>query len=200
MGTRPTTTTGDGRSSREFQRFVEEHAAELRRRAGIGPLERLDPWAVAPKFGVIIPDLADLVGMSPEDRAHLGAVDAKAWSGGGISLPGGKLLVLLNPSQTAERAAATIMEEVAHVHLGHRPSLLAPQPNGAAGRRYDAQTEREAKRVAAAALLPAVAVARVVWAGTPAAVLAAEFGVSVELVEFRIKILGLWSEYRGHAA
>jgi Zn-dependent peptidase ImmA (M78 family) len=178
-------------------RSTEGHATALRARAGVDALERLDPRALAHKFGIIVADLDDLTDLAPEDRAHLRSVDAKVWSGMGMPLPDGQLLVLLNPSQTPERAASTIMEEVAHAHLGHQPSQLVTEANGMVRRLYDAAIEREAKWTAAAALLPAKAVARAVWTGTPAQTLASEFGVSVELVEFRIKILHLWSEYCG---
>jgi hypothetical protein len=117
---------------------------------------------MAPKFGIIVADLDDLTDLAPEDRAHLRSVDAKVWSGMGMPLPAGQLLVLLNPSQTPERAASTIMEEVAHAHLGHQPSQLVTEANGMVRRLYDAAIEREAKWTAAAALLPAKAVARAV--------------------------------------
>ena len=186
--------------SREFLRFVDEQAAELRQRAEVGPTGRLDPWHAASAFGVIIADLNDLTDLQPEDRTHLLGVDARVWSGMGIPLPGGKLLALLHPDQTVERKTVTVMEEVAHVHLGHKPSQLVTQPSGLVKREYDAQAEWEAYCVAAAALLPAKCVARGVWSGKSAAALAAEHGVSVELVEFRIRTLRLWPEYRAHAA
>jgi hypothetical protein len=197
MGLRSSTSDGQTQASRETLRSIEAHASALRARAGVDALERLDPRALAPTFGVVIVDLDDLTNLAPGDRAHLRSVDAKVWSGMGMPLPGDQLLVLLNPSQTPERAASTIMEEVSHAHLDHEPSQLVTEANGMVRRLYDAVIEREAKWTAAAALLPAKVVARAVWTGKSAETLAAEFGVSIELVEFRIKILHLWSEYRG---
>jgi hypothetical protein len=200
MGSRSSTSKGQAYASRETLRSIEAHATALRERAGIGALDRLDPRVLAPNYGVIVADLDDLTHLAPGDRAHLRSVDARVWSGMGMPLPGGQLLVILHPCQTPERAASTIMEEIAHAHLGHEPSQLVTDASGLVRRQYDATVEREAKWTAAAALLPAKAVARAVWVGMAAETLAAEFAVSVELVEFRIKVLHLWPQYRGYRA
>lgn len=188
---------GRRRVTREFLDDVETHAAELRSRAGVGPHEKLAPRLLAEQFNVIIPEMEELTALAPEDREHLSAVDAKVWSGAGVPLPDGRILVLLNPRQTLERAAVTIMEEVAHVYLGHQPSRIESLPNGVQKREYDRDKEWEAYSVAAAAILPRYAVARSVWNGRSAESIATEYGASRELVEMRIKLLRLWPDHMG---
>jgi hypothetical protein len=178
-----------------FMRSLEEHAIELRRRAGVGPTEPFDPNTAAIRLGVTIISLDNLPQMPPEDRELLSKVDARVWSGVGLPLPGGGVLVILHPRQTKERAAVTIMEEVAHAYYGHAPSHMLPQFGGFVQREYDPKVEQEAYWTAAAALLPSAVVARSVWQGRSAEELAADYGVSVELVEFRIKTLRLWPKY-----
>lgn len=176
-------------------RHVEEHAAQLRRRVGVGPEDRLDPRSLTDELKVRIAELQDVRGLSAEDRDHLANVDASVWSGAGVILPDGSTLVILHPRQTPERATSTIMEEICHAYYGHAPSQLITLPGGIVKRAYNAHQEREAYWTAAAALLPSKAVAQAVWrrkAGT----LASTYGVSREFVEFRIKILGLWDQYR----
>jgi Zn-dependent peptidase ImmA (M78 family) len=112
-----------------------------------------------------------------------------------VPLPGGQTLVILNPRQTAERAAVTAVEEFAHAHYGHAPSRLERLPSGLVCRDYDAQAEREAYWTAAATLLPSEVVARAVWRRVCAEELATTLGVSTQLVEFRIKVLRLWKYY-----
>jgi hypothetical protein len=178
-----------------FLQRIEDHAAELRRRAGVGPTARLDPRALTTELQIHIVSLDDIHGLSAQDRAHLATVDAKVWSGAGMPLPDGHTLVILHPNQTLERATATIMEEVCHAYFGHTPSQLITLPGGIAKREYHPEAEREAYWTAAAALLPAQVVAKAVWRGA-ARELAADYGVSIDLVEFRVKTLRLWQEYQ----
>ncbi len=184
-----------GVGTRAFLRFVEEHGMALRRQAGLGPRDRLDPFSATEAFGIVVVNPRDLEGLAKEDHDHLQGVNARTWSGGAQELPDGRLLILLNPNQTPERAVVTVMEEVAHAHFEHRPSTLLPEPTGLLGRHYNVEAEREAYWTAAAALLPSKVVAHAVWDLIPAEVFAAEYGVSVELVEFRIKTLRLWPWY-----
>lgn len=185
------------RVTQEFLKWVEERASELRHIAGVSPTGKLDPRGLAKQFNILIPELDQLVALSREDREHISSVDARIWSGGGVPPPGGGLLVLLNPHQTTERAAVTIMEEGAHAHLRHRPSHIVKLSNGVTTREYDADAERQAYCVAAASLVPRHVVAKAVWQGRSAESVATEFGVSQELVEMRIKVLKLWWSHVG---
>lgn len=186
------------RRVKELIAFVDRHSTALRRQAGVGPNERLDPWAVAPAFGLAFVRPETVAGATNEDRARVSSLTAKQWSGMGYPLPKGGILVMLNPDQTPERANVTVMEEVAHVHLGHRPVALVTAEGGCVQRSYDKVAEQEAYWLAAATLLPSSAVGRAVWDGLSAEEISAQFGVSTELVDFRIKTLRLWQDYKRH--
>lgn len=188
------------RESRMFLRFIEENGIALRKRAGLGPRERLNPFAAAENFGVVVVNLQDLQKLGAAEMQEIAGIDARTWSGGAIALPNGTLLVVLNPNQTLERATVTLMEEIAHAHYGHTPIALTVEPTGMLGRAYEADTEKEAYWTAAAALLPSSVVARAVWQGIPIETLASSYGVSIELVEFRIKTLQLWPWHREKCA
>jgi len=178
-----------------FRQHVEHHARELRRRAGIGLDEPFDPRLLTHELKIRLADLDEIDGLSSEDRDLLSTIDARTWSGAGVPLPDGYTLVLLHPGQTRERATATIMEEVCHSYFGHAPTRLVTLPGGIVKREYRLEVEREAYWTGAAALLPSHIVARAVWRGDGVE-LASIYGVSTELVDFRIKILGLWWEHR----
>lgn len=189
-----------GRATRTFARTIEEHGIAIRQKAGLGRWEQLDPFALQASLNIVIADPRSLGQLTKEDHEQLPLIDARTWSGGAKELPDGRLLVVLNPNQTRERAVVTVMEEVAHAHIGHQPSPLSLNPDQLAGRSYDQVAEKEAYGSAAAALLPSVVVARAVWHSMPAENLSIEYGVSVELVEFRIKTLRLWPWYRDNRA
>ena len=99
----------DARRVKEMISFVEPHSVVLRRRAGVGPIERLDPWAVAPCFGLAFVRLDGIDEARDDDRSRVSGLTAKQWSGMGYPLPDGGILVMLNPNQTPERANVTIM-------------------------------------------------------------------------------------------
>lgn len=183
-------------SSAQFLRHIETHARVLRAQAGVSALARMEPRSLTRQLGIVLASLDEIEGLSQPDRCLLGSVDPKTWSGVGLPLPDGSTLVILHPGQTEARATATIMEEVAHAHYGHSPSGFKALPGGMLVREYRPDVEKEAYWTAAAALLPSEAVARAVWWGSASETLAQDYGVSLELAEFRIKTLRLWSQFR----
>jgi hypothetical protein len=182
--------------TKQLVAFAEDHARQLRQIAGVGPEDALDPVALAGRFRLLIVTPDQIKGLSDQNMDALDTLSAKEFSGGAQVLPDGTLLIIANPRQTPERLRVTVMEEVAHRHLGHKPSSFMVEPGGQSRRTYDPVTEDEAYWTASATLLPRVCVGRAIWKRRPAKAIAKDFGVSVELVEFRIKILNLWTEYR----
>jgi uncharacterized protein DUF955 len=171
---------------------LEREAAAVRWRLGLGPLDRLDPLrlAAAVPARVFTPeDFGD-----PELAERLRHV---AWDGLSFTIPGEEaLVVVLNPHRPATRRTATLMEELAHALLDHRPSRLEPDPaTGLLRRSYDAAQEREAFELGATLLLPRDLVADELRARTPPAVTARRHGCSTALVLFRIRRLGLSRRY-----
>lgn len=186
----------NARSTRQLATFADRHGALLRERVQLSAATPLNPRALADSFGVVFMYPQDVDGMTMEDLLFVTGLDAKTWSGMSLALPGSGALVMLNPQQTQQRANVTIVEEVAHLYFGHQPSQLVTLPIGSWKRKYDPAAEGEAYWTAAAALLPAQVVGRAVWSGRTAEDVGLEFGVSRELVEFRIKTLSLWLDYR----
>ena len=192
----------------------ELYALGLRDFAGVNGEQPLDPFALAEFAKLLVVDFDQIEGLSPESRQHLLGAGADQWSGGACSrpLPNGWKLVILNPAHGAQRNRATLMEEVAHVFLGHKPNRLviisddsradqrsakrAPS-NKTRARDYNHDDEEAAYAVGAAALIPYSALRRLVKAGRRADQIARHFHVSRQLVEYRIKVTHLWPEYKG---
>lgn len=175
-----------------FIRTVEENAAGLRSLVSLGPTEAADAHAIATRLGILVVSLDDIRNLSRESYNHLVNVDASVWSGMSVPLAEGQFVVLLHPRQTRERANVTLAEEAVHVYLKHSPSQLIRNPDGTVRRVYDEAVEREAYWTAAATLLPSKAVAQAVWHGCTVEAIASKYNVSIELVQFRIKVLRLW--------
>ena len=164
--------------------------------------ERLDPFELARYAGLLVPSFEEIDGLSDEAREQLLDVAKDRWSGGAasIKLPNGKKLVILNPTHARTRHMATLMEEISHVFLGHKPSRLAVETRDKQGntlaRDYNADIEEEAYSTGAAALVPYAGLKRFVESGKSSAEIARHYNVSKALVEYRIKISRLWDTYK----
>jgi len=189
----------------EKRKQFELRALGLRDFAGVGADQPLDPFALAEFARLLVVDFDSIEELSPESRAHLLGEAVDQWSGGACSRPlaNGWKLVILNPAHGIQRNRATLMEEVAHVFLGHAPNRLAVVSSEPAGahrriltRDYNHDDEEAAYGVGAAALVPYAPLRRFVMARRPAHEIARHFQVSRQLVEYRFKVTHLWSQYK----
>ena len=140
--------------------------------------------------------------LTEETKLHLLGAGRDKWSGGACSqaLPDGRKLIILNPTHGKNRQNATLMEEICHVFMGHKPSRLAIKNTNKHGqtiaRDYRAEIEEEAYSIGAAALVPYSALRRMVNQGKTSREIAEHFNVSRDLVEYRIKVSRLWNDYK----
>ena len=190
----------------EKRKQFELRALGLRDFAGVIDDQALDPFVLAQFAKLLVVDFESIEGLSPESRAHLLGEGANEWSGGACSrpLPNGWRLVILNPAHGKQRNRATLMEEVAHVFLGHTPNRLAVV-TGRAGnktlaRDYNQADEEAAYAIGSAALVPYSSLRRLVMKKRTAPEIARHFRVSRQLVEYRIKVTHLWPEYKRASA
>lgn len=164
--------------------------------------EALDPFELAYFAKLMVINFDTITGLSEETREHLLGVGVNDWSGGTSSrpLPNGWRLVILNPKHGKARNNATLMEEVCHVFLGHkanRLSIVAQNKQGkTVARDYREADEEAAYAVGAAALVPFAGLLRLLKRGKSSIEMARHFGVSRELIEYRLKVCRLWAEYR----
>lgn len=184
-------------------RHHEVRALALREFAGLRfDDEPLDPFALARYAKLYVATFEQIEGLSEKTREHLLEVGKDKWSGGAASakLPDGSRLIILNPTHGRNRHNATLMEEICHVFLGHKPSRLAVKNKNKEGktiaRDYNAEIEEEAYGTGAAALLPYTAIKRMADEGKTSAQIARHFNVSRALVEYRLKVSRLWDLYK----
>ncbi|HKZ78034.1 MAG TPA: ImmA/IrrE family metallo-endopeptidase [Pyrinomonadaceae bacterium] len=184
-------------------RQYELKAQGLRDFAGVRSDAPLDPFALARFANLLIVDFGQIQSLSQEAREHLLGPASEEWSGGACSLPleDGSRIVILNPNHSRARTNATLMEEISHVFLGHRPSRLTVVAEDERGRTvyrdYRKTDEEAAYATGAAALVPFAALRSFVLTGRTIPEIAGHFRVSRSLVEYRLKVTHLWSTYRG---
>ena len=188
----------------EKARKYEIRALGLREFAGLKKdSQRLDPFDLAQYANLFVARFEDVSAfLSEETIEHLTGGGKDKWSGGAAShaLPDGRKLIILNPTHSSNRHAATLMEEISHVFMGHKPSKLAITSVNKQGkeiaREYQADVEEEAYSVGAAALVPYTALRKMINQGKTSNEIARHFRVSRDLVEFRMRITHLWEDYK----
>jgi len=189
-------------------RIYELNALGLRDFAGATRDDQLlDPFALARFAKLFVAKFSEIENfLTPETRKHLLGDGKDLWSVGAASqaLPDGKRLIILNPTHGAQRQKATLMEEICHVFLGHKPTRLEVKTRNKRGREiardYNEADEEAAYSTGAAALVPYTSLRRMVNEGVTSKAIARHFQVSVPLVEFRIKVSRLWESYSQRVA
>lgn len=148
--------------------------------------------------GVTVELLSQSECIGEKDRQKLLGPLVDEWSAMSVPLNSAQdsWVVLLNDAHTVERQRVTLLEEYWHILLGHKLVKIA-KIAGAYGRTYDSAEEHDAYFLASASLLPRNAIKKMVQGKASAAEIAARFGTSPQLVEYRIKRLGLWRDYKG---
>jgi Zn-dependent peptidase ImmA (M78 family) len=113
------------------------------------------------------------------------------WSGVTLYTKGGEHLIMLNPEHPATRSKLSLAHEFGHLAFAHRPILV-----GLEGQmpktRYSDQQEREAYGYGVALLLPYAPLFQMINQRASTRGIAHHYGVSVQAVEMRLKVTGLW--------
>lgn len=182
-------------------RVFEQLGLRIRDAAGLSPDEPLDPFALAKTTEILVINPSELAGLDPQTLKSLCGAFSAEWSGATIELPNGCRVCVLNPTQTRERARATLMEEIVHLLLRHAPTkIVIGGSGGLSFREYNHLNEEVAYGVGAAALVPYAVLHRSLKRGCSPEVIAQTYGVSPQLVIYRIKITMLWELYRRKAS
>ena len=177
----------------------EPHALALRKLARVQACGLLDPWQLATKVGLRVLDGREAMDLlTEEDRRHLRYEANHEWSGGVYPkpLPDGSFLCILNPNHSRRRCKITLMEEIVHTYLKHVPSKVMLEGDGLQFRDYDGDQEKEAYGIGAAALLPWAAFYSSINSGQSIEAMAELYEVTVQLIEYRIKITGAYKFFR----
>ncbi len=189
----------------EKWRQFELKAMGLRDFARRRPNAPLNPFDLARFANLFVIDIERIKGLSSQSRDLLLGSASEEWSGGACSRPlaDGRRIVVLNPNHGPARTNATLMEEITHVFLGHKPNRLAVIADEGRGqtlaRDYRKLDEEAAYAIGAAALVPFAALRRAVLEGKSAAEVARHFRVSRDLIEYRLKVTRLWRTYKSSA-
>jgi len=177
-------------AAQHFINWVERQGEQLRAKCALKAFDPLNPFALAEKMMVPVVRPAEVVGASEADVRHLLEIDPNAWDAATICLPDKRHIILMNPTRTIKRQHASMMEELSHIHLDHKPRKLVDL-GGIYIREWKQADETQAYWVGAAALVPRRVMKGSITLRRSLPAVALQYGVSEELVAFRERILGL---------
>lgn len=176
---------------RGFKTWCETVAAQQRRDLNVAPTDPLDPLRVAKALGVAVAYIEQLPTIDTATREYLTQHDPDAWSA--VTVGNGKRhLIVLNSAHPTTRQQNSLMHELAHLIIGHKPARLDITPDGMMVlSTYNKDNEEEANWLAAALLLPREALLSARKRGLSDEDAAAHYGCSVKLFQFRINTTGV---------
>ncbi|MCX6592848.1 MAG: ImmA/IrrE family metallo-endopeptidase [Acidobacteria bacterium] len=176
---------------RGFKTWCETTATEKRRALRIPVTEALDPRLVAKEMRVAVRYIEQIPDLAPDTILQLTVNDSTVWSALTVC-HNGRYLVVLNSAHPKTREANTLMHELAHLIIGHKPARLDITDDGLMIlSSYDQQHEDEANWLAAALLLPRDALVHSRKQGLTNEEAAAHYGCSVQLFTMRINTTGV---------
>lgn len=172
-------------------RAWEPKAMQLRGLLSLQAEDILDPFCLAPKVGLTLIDVSQ-VPLDDELRTYLLDGAGGQWSAGvhATPLPDGTYLCILNPTHDIRRRRITLMEEISHVFLRHRPTTVRDLGGGLSNRNFLKSQEEEAYGVGAAAIMPWASFFHDLNRGISVDEISAKYHVSTALVVYRISITG----------
>lgn len=172
-----------------FVRHLEGEGHKLRQRLRLESTAQLDPATLIGTYDhMILFDIRSAAGTNDADLELLRA-DSDRWSAMAFRIGDNPWLITWNPWHAPSRIRVSMMEEVSHIVLGHKPTALVPDPRtGLPRRTFTPSKEKEAYGVAGAALVPYSGLVPLLRRGETNESIASLFGVSSELVTMRVNV------------
>jgi Zn-dependent peptidase ImmA (M78 family) len=178
-----------------FKAQSERSAALARTLLGLKPNAPLDPWDYAKHLKVRVLDFHRL-DLSKQAKRQLTVVDADSWSAMTLQADG-KFTIVLNPEHAITRRRVDLMHELAHIELRHAPVRVEVSQSGLLLLSdYSDEQEQEADWFGAALLLPREGLVRLRAAQKSLPEIAAHYGVSEPLCQWRLRTTGVETQMR----
>jgi Zn-dependent peptidase ImmA (M78 family) len=173
---------------RGFKAEANKLSLDVRAELGLSRYAPLCPWALAESLHIPVSTLASLAEAEPEAKVaseYLAGHGRSAFSAITVFY-GRRRCIVHNDGHAPQRQRSNLAHELAHALLGHPPHL----PFCDSGNRiYQSKLENEASWLGPVLLVPNEA-ARWAMAAMSLTQSAAHFGVSEDLMQFRLRMSG----------
>jgi Zn-dependent peptidase ImmA (M78 family) len=194
---------------RGFKSSSEEASLKIRRKLVLASTAPVDPASIAELLAIPILKPQELSDLPQDVCSRLQQDHSDAWSA--ITVSDGKSnLIVLNPTHAQTRLNSSLAHEIAHVILGHEPSVMflmsqpetVPSQQEVILRTHNREQEDEANWLAGCILLPRDALLHIRRLGLSDDRACSEYRVSPAMLRFRINATGVdvqgqRAQYRG---
>ena len=170
---------------RGFKTWAKTLATEVRRELGLGPLDRLDPFALAVSLDIPVLSLSDLTASTPAVQ-HLLTVEPEVFSAVTV-FDGPRRMIIHNDGHAPVRQVSNVGHELSHGLLGHPPT---PGLDDSGCRVWNQNIEDEASWLSGCLLVTeemALTIARGKMTAQGASL---RLGVSIPMINFRMNAVG----------
>jgi len=176
---------------RGFKSWCEETALNVRQHQKLAITAPLSPFVLARELQVAVIQPPDLKHLAEDVRRRLLGHHSDCWSA--ITIPGKRRpLIVYNPSHSAARQNSDLMHELAHILLGHKPTVVFIDPNTDLSlRTYDKAQEEEANWLAGCLLLPREVLLHIKATHISDETACRHYGVSAKMLTYRMNVSGV---------
>jgi Zn-dependent peptidase ImmA (M78 family) len=178
-----------------FKAQSERSAALARTTLGLKSNAPLDPWEYAKHLNVTVLHFETL-SLSKQAKSQLTIRDGDSWSAMTLQ-EADKFTIVLNPCHALTRQRSDLMHELAHIELRHSPARVEVSQSGLLLLSdYSDEQEQEADWFGAALLLPREGLVRLRATRKSPAEIAAYYGVSEAMCQWRLRTTGVETQMR----
>jgi Zn-dependent peptidase ImmA (M78 family) len=184
---------------RGFKTAAEETALKIRRKLELASTAPVLPEEIAKLLRIPILKPEELPDLPTDVRHRLQLDHSDAWSA--ITVSDGKShLIVLNPTHASTRTNSSLAHEIAHILLGHEPSIMFVMPQSEIVlRTHNKEQEDEANWLSGCILVPREALLRARRLKLADDQICADYGVSPAMLRFRVNATGVDAQMR-HSA
>jgi Zn-dependent peptidase ImmA (M78 family) len=176
---------------RGFKTWSEQTALRARQKLKLPASSPLDPFRFADLLGLSVVTPTELSDLAVDVRQRLVHDHRDCWSAITVT-DGPSHLIVVNSSHAKTRLNSSLAHEIAHIILGHEPSMMFMNSTSSmALRTYNEDQEEEANWLGGCLLLPREALIAIRRKGSSTDDACAEYGVSPAMLRFRYNVTGV---------
>jgi len=181
---------------RGFKAWAERASLQYRNELGLSIDEMLSIWSLAEHLDVPIWKPTEIPDLEEQAIEQLLKVDPSSWSA--VTLTSGdNHLVIYNSSHSEARTHNDLAHELAHIILEHKPTdVQASEAGLLLVSTYEKEHEDEADWLAGSLLVPREGLSRQHRLNSDLSYLAQHFGVSEQLINWRLNHTGILIQHR----
>ena len=170
-----------------FKSKANRIAVGLRQQLGLAPQSPIDIHALAGHLGISVVPLSNFSQWCPDQVAQLTQHDAGGFSASLISFGDGRRMIIVNDDHSPARQNSDIAHEIGHTLLAHPLEVLSSMMDC---RDFDPNLESEADHLGGYLLVPNQAAWRIVHSGMGHELAQATYGVSRQMLTWRLNMSG----------